>query len=136
LALQKLKEPRQLAPEQIQQLVAALRQYSGKKFWIITQRTQEDQSSEQVVLANQLSSAFLLAGWLKTPFMLADPTKADPEAVPINDRGCNVASAIDLKSLAIRSDVLTALENVGIECVSHDAPTLQAETISLEVALH
>ena len=89
LELGKLTHPRIITKLHTDDLVTRLRQYSGAKFWIITERNDQDLGSEQMLLSNQLLTIFLAAGWTRSNHLSVDQTVAETEFAPVSDRGCN-----------------------------------------------
>jgi hypothetical protein len=133
LELAKLKTPRKLNNEQ--NVIAALRPHAGKKFWIITERNDQDLGSEQMLLSAQISRIFSTAGWVKNSHLSADQSLEEKEFAPVSDRGCNLATAGDAKSLALRELVFESLKSSDLECFQNVAPGFLPESVVIEIGL-
>lgn len=133
LALQKLKNPRHLKPEQMQRLIADLRKHAGKKFCVTVGRIHADPFAEQTVFANELTSAFISAGWTRTARVSVDPNRVEPETVAPDQRGCGLSSAPDGASLAVRGYVARALSDVGVECDTRTWEGMLPEVLCLDI---
>jgi len=133
LEIQKLKNRRHLTVDEMQRLTDALRPHAGKHFGLTVAQGDDDPNSEQKSFARQLEAAFENAGWTITKHASLDPTQIESERAPLNQRGCNVASAPDGKSLAVKADVLKALKNVGVECEANAWVGMIPEVICIDV---
>ena len=130
----KLKSPRRIKDDQFAKMVAMLQPQKGKKFWIITERNDQDLGSEQMLLSSQLSRVFLDAGWIRDSHLSLDQSITEPESA-VSDRGCNIALAADQQSLALRQLVYDALKSADLECVSNVSVTFAPEIIDIEIGL-
>jgi hypothetical protein len=131
----KLKSPRRIKDDQFAKMVEMLEPQKGKKFWITTERNDQDSGSEQMLLSSQLLRVFLAAGWIRDSHVFLDQSITEPESEPVSDRGCNIASAPDQQSLALRQSVSDALKSADLECVSNVSVTFAPKIIDIEIGL-
>ena len=132
LALAKLKAPRKITNEA--ELVTWLRQQKGT-FWIITERNDQDAGSEQMLLSGQLRRIFIAADWRNNNHLSIDQSVAEPEFAPVSDRGCNLVTAGDAESLALREFVFESLKSVDLDCFQNVAPTFLPKSLVIEIGL-
>ena len=135
LELSRLKSPRIITDHDFQTLVARLRPFAGKNFWIITQRAEGFKYGEQINLSQQLLRAFSAGGWVKSNRSSTDQTKVEDEFRQPNDRGCAVASGMDPSSMSLGKSVLDALHEIGIECEASPDGDIIPNFIVIEVGL-
>jgi len=135
LKVAKLRNPRIIKDDQFTKMVALLRPQKGKKFWIITERNDQDLGSEQMLLSAQVVRVFLAAGWIRDSHLSIDQSVAESEFAPVSDRGCNLATAADAESLALRQLVFESLKSSDLECFQNVAPAFLPQMIVLEVGL-
>ncbi len=135
LEIAKLKAPRIITPEQANNLIALLRPYAGEKFWITTHRNDQDAGSEQMLLSGQILQIFLNAGWIRNSHLSIGQTIEEHEFEPISDRGCNIATAGDAKSLALRKVLFDGLKSADLECSQNIAFGFLEEAVVIEIGL-
>jgi hypothetical protein len=136
LAYVKLTAPRKLTSEQEMDLTAKLRIRAPKNFWIITQRSLKDAgNAEQRKLAVQLWQVFLAARWVASSRLSIDRNDEEPEFVPIGDRGCQVVTAPDPKSVELRDFVIDAMKASDLECEPDVEVKLAPENIEIDIGL-
>jgi hypothetical protein len=135
LELAKIREPRIIKPEQRNNLIASLRKYEGKGFWIQVERAPSHQYGEQIDFAEQLRSVFVEARWKLTQYLEPDGKPVPPDIAPNGDHGCSLASATEPKSAELLSAVGEAFKNdADIECRQTTDSSLPANLIVLEIA--
>jgi hypothetical protein len=135
LALAKMNAARIITAENTNALVAKLRQHTGKKFWIITQKASDSNFGEQINLSRQLTGAFLAAGWVQDRHSTVDKTQLEPEFTAPNDRGCLVDFAHDASSVALGHSVWTALSEAEVECTQNPSDGLVSDFIEIEIGI-
>jgi hypothetical protein len=131
----RLKEPRGLKAGQSRELSERLRSYGAKIFWIVTETSDSDDRSEQMLLSRQLSGAISNAGWIKSPHVMTPGQTEPPAFSPVSDRGISVQFASDPKSRELGNRVSDDLKNAGLDCENNEDPTQLPDTIILEIGL-
>jgi hypothetical protein len=134
LELARMNAPRALNNKQMTDLINKLRPYAGKKYWIITQKSDETKISEPNFSA-QLSTAFTTAGWVKTNRSMKDQTKEDRAESKPDDRGCSVEFDFQESSRKLGAAVLAILNDVGVKCEENPDPDILPDFIILEIGL-
>lgn len=136
LALARMNAPRVITGANGVKLMNAWRQYAGKTFWIITEKSDIDVGGEQELLAEQISRVFFTAGWKKeSHWSRFDETKTDPEHTPISNRGCQINFSIDISSRNLGKLVSEGLREAGIDCRSQSFPEIKPEHVIVEIGL-
>jgi hypothetical protein len=136
LALAKMNADRIITGEDIAKLTATLRQYSGKTFWIIIEKNPPDIDSEQELLGRQLTGIFFRAGWRKdNHWSQLDPTKEDPEFIPVSNRGCQISFSDDSKGGAAGRAVVDSLLAAGIECHVFASQDIKLDHVAFDIGL-
>lgn len=135
LELAKIKAPRRLTPVQSNELIAKLRLYEAKTFWLLTERTDDDDRSEQMLLSRQLLNAFSQAGWTKTSHVMTVGQKEPQEFSPVSDRGISVQFASDPKSRELGDRMAKDLNAIGLDCEKNEDSTQSPNTIVIEIGL-
>jgi hypothetical protein len=135
LEIARLKAPRSLTSRQSDELIGKLRSYEAKTFWLLTERTDDDDRSEQMLLSRQLLNAFSQAGWTKTSHVMTAGQKEPQEFSPVSDRGISVQFASDPKSRELGDRMAKDLRAAGLDCEKNEDPTQLPNTIVIEVGL-
>jgi hypothetical protein len=113
-----------------------LRPYTGRTFWVITEKSEPDVGGEQETLAAQFSNLFAGSGWLKdSHWSRLDATKIDPETTPVSNRGCTIDTSDDLKSAEIAKLIIDELKDADIECRAFQSPEIKPEHLVAEIGL-
>jgi hypothetical protein len=101
-------------------LVEKLKQFKGKKFWIIIETNDYDNNSEQMRFGIQLGLIFEAAGWTKEPHLgippepvpgrEAQPARHLPMYLPLSSRGIRLAHSTDDSTRMMAEQVRTSLK--------------------------
>lgn len=131
------KVGRLLEDEEASRLVADLRKWVGKQYWIIVQSNDYNAGSEQAVLGSQLDKIFAAAVWQKQQNGMSKNGNAIPLPVHqrVSDRGLEVGSASDDQSRALAEGVAKALRARSIRCTTMVYTDLINEFVLLTVAI-
>jgi hypothetical protein len=136
LALAKINAPRVIPPQQIFKMMGSLRAYTGRTFWIITEKNEPDVDGEQENLAAQFSKLFAGSGWLKDAhWSRLDATKIDPGITPVSNRGCSIDTSDDPKSSEIAKLLIDMLKEADIECRAFQSPEMKPDHLVAEIGL-
>ena len=114
LELEKLKEPRTIAPEDQEKIIAALKEFAGQNFGFSVFG-----DPESLALLRALDAMLKSAGWLRVPSQIGDIVvdAAGNTAGTSHDSG--VAAFVGLDDLDTRAALLTlsrVLTDAGIPC--------------------
>jgi hypothetical protein len=134
LALAKITAPRVISGPNFTKMLELFRTHAGNSFWVIVERNDPDEGSEQQNLADQLSRLFSGSGWkTESHWSRLDDSKTDPEHVPVSDRGCQVAFAPE--SISLGNLVLDAFRDAEIDCSSFAGAEIKPGHVIITVAL-
>jgi hypothetical protein len=88
-----------------------------------------------MLLSRQIGSAFIEAGWMRDRHLSVDQSVEELEFTPVSDRGCNIATAGDPRSLAVRDIVFQSLKSEDLECSQNVVANFLSGSVSVEIGL-
>lgn len=133
--LEKMRGHRTLNPTEAAELSSRLQAYGSKTFWLVVERGDKDDRSEQMVLGKQLQIAFSSAGWTRSNLVMQPGQEAPPEFAAINDRGISIQHASDPESRVLGARVADDLRAIGLDCEENEDETQLPRTIVLAVGV-
>jgi hypothetical protein len=137
LELTKMREDRMIESKTAEVLVAGLRRFGRKNFWIIEQSNGATGYSEQGNFVQQLTRIFLGAGWISDPHTYRnEPSKTDPEKVAVGDPGCSVSISFDSSLNDAQAFLIGELAKSYIVCKPRPDFSLRPDTVVVEIGLH
>ena len=126
LELEKHKEPRTIAPEDQEKIIAALKEFAGQNFGFSVFR-----DPESLALLRALDAMLKSAGWLRVPSQIGDIVVNAAGATVGTSHDSGVTAFIGLDDLDARAALLTlsrVLTDAGIPCRRRQTEQLREKT--------
>ena len=115
LAKRTERRDRVLTEEQANKLYEAMRAFPGQRFWIITETSNYDKGSEQMLFSDQLSRILIAAGWANDQYPTANPKLPLPLYRSVTTSGIDIGYlASDESQLRVAKSLS---ESLGLDSV-------------------